>query len=241
MSSIDCLAIQAHSDDVIGNSAESVTMKTSGQVPSESVSTSHSYPSTANKSTEPFLPCNIDAPPTTALVGESSSNNSTGSYVVHPAAIVLRLRVTQVVCGIMTTVLGAVACIEECGDFRLGTGVVAGIMSVAASIASIRATFNAKNRNEDRARWIIQYVSSSSTLTTTNGDCSGQSMMLSTLWALAVVSNMVMLAFIFMSAFPSTNRNLIIIGSLELGMGATVLVILVANLFLALHYRGRQK
>lgn len=161
-----------------------------------------------------------------------SEFGSEATGYAHTSAIALRLRVTQVVCGIMTCVVGAVACIEERGHFRLGTGVVAGTATVVASIASIHATFN--DFGVDRARW-IQYTTTSS-----GADCGGRSCVLSGLWALAVVANMVMLAFAFM-AFLSCDKNLIVIGSLELVFGVLVLAILVGNLLLAMHYRGHHK
>lgn len=188
-------------------------MQSCSQVPSDGVSTSN--PSDCTKGATDYV----------------TSNNTYSVGYVHPAAIALRLRVTQVVCGIMTCVLGAVACIEEREDFRLGTGVVAGATTVVASIASIHATFNDFS---DRVQW-IHYST-----TSTNADCGGKSVMLSGLWAMAVVSNMVMLAFVFM-VFSSLNRNLIIIGSLELLFGTMTLSILVGNLFLAMHYKGLHK
>ncbi|GAB6031978.1 hypothetical protein CHUAL_010357 [Chamberlinius hualienensis] len=211
-------------------------MPSNSLVTSESATTSNTYSSVSFKLNEPFIPSNSDIP-MSALARESSSNNSTGSYRTNPLAIVLRLRVTQIVCGIMTTVLGAVACIEERGSFRIGTGVVAGLMSVTAAIASIRATINNRDYIEDRTRWIIQYIHAPA-FASAKGDCHSQSMLLSALWGMAVVSNMVMLAFVFISAFPSANRNLIIIGALEFAMGAIVLAIFVINIYLAIYYRG---
>lgn len=51
----------------------------------------------------------------------------------YPFARVLRLRVVQVVCGISTLVMGAVALIEEKSPFNLGLGVPAGVSTVLAA------------------------------------------------------------------------------------------------------------
>lgn len=51
----------------------------------------------------------------------------------YPFALVLRMRVVQVVCGISTLLMGAVALIEEKTPFNLGLGVPAGISTVLAA------------------------------------------------------------------------------------------------------------
>lgn len=161
------------------------------------------------------------------------------TQAVHPAAMALRLRVTQVVCGILTCVLGATAFIEERGQMRLGSGVVAGAATVVASVASIYVTTFDSTVYYDRVRWITaaQYHGHGS-IGTGSTDTDRTSCVLSTLWALAVVSNLAMLAFILMAfASSESTDNLIIIGSLELGLGTSVLVILGLNLCLALHYK----
>ncbi|XP_063230476.1 uncharacterized protein LOC134535335 [Bacillus rossius redtenbacheri] len=59
---------------------------------------------------------------------------------VYPFALVLRLRVLQVVCGISGAVMGTVAAIEERGDVNLGLGVPAGCATVLAAAVSIHTS-----------------------------------------------------------------------------------------------------
>ncbi|XP_072160493.1 uncharacterized protein [Bemisia tabaci] len=59
---------------------------------------------------------------------------------IYPFAVVLRLRVLQIVCGISALVMGTVAFIEERGGFNLGLGVPAGVTTVVAAAASIHTS-----------------------------------------------------------------------------------------------------
>ncbi|XP_025418527.1 uncharacterized protein LOC112689173 [Sipha flava] len=56
---------------------------------------------------------------------------------LYPFAIVLRLRVLQIVCGITGLVMGMVATIEEKGKMNLGLAIPAGILTVIAAAGSI--------------------------------------------------------------------------------------------------------
>ncbi|CAH1739026.1 uncharacterized protein LOC114126533 [Aphis gossypii] len=56
---------------------------------------------------------------------------------VYPFAMVLRLRVLQIVCGITGLVMGMVATIEEKGKMNLGLAIPAGILTVIAAAGSI--------------------------------------------------------------------------------------------------------
>ncbi|KAK6631837.1 hypothetical protein RUM43_013903 [Polyplax serrata] len=60
-----------------------------------------------------------------------------GITVGYPFALVLRMRVIQIVCGISTLVMGAVALIDEKSQFNLGFGIPAGLSTVLASANSI--------------------------------------------------------------------------------------------------------
>lgn len=51
----------------------------------------------------------------------------------YPFASVLRLRVVQVVCGISTLLMGAVALIEEKTPYNLSLGLPAGLSTVLAA------------------------------------------------------------------------------------------------------------
>ncbi|XP_050532553.1 uncharacterized protein LOC126900688 [Daktulosphaira vitifoliae] len=54
---------------------------------------------------------------------------------------VLRIRVLQIVCGILAVVMGSVACIEEKGSFaNLGLGIPAGLSTVLAAGWSIHTS-----------------------------------------------------------------------------------------------------
>ncbi|KAL0275476.1 UNVERIFIED_CONTAM: hypothetical protein PYX00_003312 [Menopon gallinae] len=56
---------------------------------------------------------------------------------MYPFAFVLRMRVTQIVCGIATLLMGSVALIEEKSHFNMGMGIPAGISTVLAAANSI--------------------------------------------------------------------------------------------------------
>ncbi|XP_053604143.1 uncharacterized protein LOC128671567 [Plodia interpunctella] len=58
----------------------------------------------------------------------------------YPLALVLRLRVLQIVCGISAMVMGSVAFIEERQKFNMGLGIPAGGFSVLAAAVSIHTS-----------------------------------------------------------------------------------------------------
>ncbi|XP_028171498.1 uncharacterized protein LOC135074112 [Ostrinia nubilalis] len=58
----------------------------------------------------------------------------------YPLALVLRLRVLQIVCGISAMVMGSVAFIEERQKFNMGLGIPAGGISVVAAAVSIHTS-----------------------------------------------------------------------------------------------------
>ncbi|XP_046384979.1 uncharacterized protein LOC124155300 isoform X2 [Ischnura elegans] len=58
----------------------------------------------------------------------------------YPFALILRLRVLQIVCGISAMVMGTVGLIEERGRMNLGFGVPAGAATVLAAAASIHGS-----------------------------------------------------------------------------------------------------
>ncbi|XP_063226515.1 uncharacterized protein LOC134533139 [Bacillus rossius redtenbacheri] len=58
----------------------------------------------------------------------------------YPFALVLRLRVLQIVLGISTLVMGTVSIIEERGQVNLGLGLPAGGLTVLAAAASIHTS-----------------------------------------------------------------------------------------------------
>ena len=51
----------------------------------------------------------------------------------YPFAFVLRVRVGQIVCGICTLVMGAVAFIDEKTEINMGVGVMAGASMIIAA------------------------------------------------------------------------------------------------------------
>ncbi|VVC98433.1 unnamed protein product [Leptidea sinapis] len=58
----------------------------------------------------------------------------------YPLALVLRLRVLQIVCGISMIVMGSVAVIEERQKFNMSLGIPAGSFSVLAAALSIHTS-----------------------------------------------------------------------------------------------------
>ncbi|XP_039289982.1 uncharacterized protein LOC111057346 isoform X1 [Nilaparvata lugens] len=61
-------------------------------------------------------------------------------YDFYPFAVVLRLRVLQIVCGVSVLVMGTVAFIQERGSLNLGLGMPAGIITVTAAAVSIHTS-----------------------------------------------------------------------------------------------------
>lgn len=60
---------------------------------------------------------------------------------IYPFSQVLRLRVLQIVCGILVMIMGSVACIEEKGTMtNLGLGVFSGLATVVASASCIHTS-----------------------------------------------------------------------------------------------------
>ncbi|XP_041970957.1 uncharacterized protein LOC121727288 [Aricia agestis] len=66
--------------------------------------------------------------------------NILGRALTYPLALVLRLRVLQIVCGISTMVMGSVAFIEERQKFNMGLGIPAGSVSILAAAVSIHTS-----------------------------------------------------------------------------------------------------
>ncbi|XP_045494445.1 uncharacterized protein LOC123693409 isoform X2 [Colias croceus] len=58
----------------------------------------------------------------------------------YPLAVVLRLRVLQIVCGISKIIMGSVAFIEERQKLNMGLGIPAGSFSVLAAAVSIHTS-----------------------------------------------------------------------------------------------------
>ncbi|CAD0197306.1 unnamed protein product [Chrysodeixis includens] len=58
----------------------------------------------------------------------------------YPLALVLRLRVLQIVCGISAMVMGSVAFIEERQKFNMGLGIPAGAITILAAAISIHTS-----------------------------------------------------------------------------------------------------
>ncbi|CAB3360680.1 Hypothetical predicted protein [Cloeon dipterum] len=71
---------------------------------------------------------------------EDDEDNIPVDPKAYPFALVLRLRVMQIVCGISTMVMGTVALIEEKGQMNLGLGVPAGGVVVLAASLSIHCS-----------------------------------------------------------------------------------------------------
>lgn len=68
---------------------------------------------------------------------------------IYPFAFVLRMRVTQIVCGIATLLMGSVALIEEKSHFNMGMGIPAGISTVlAAGRCYLRSTYASTENNK---------------------------------------------------------------------------------------------
>ncbi|XP_073987053.1 uncharacterized protein [Rhodnius prolixus] len=82
-----------------------------------------------------------DELPTIITKLSNGSSFWTTKNAVYPFSRVLRLRVMQIVCGILILVMGAVACIEERGRLtNLALGVPAGLFTVLAAGASIHTS-----------------------------------------------------------------------------------------------------
>lgn len=73
-------------------------------------------------------------------LGDVSPGADIREFKTYPFALVLRLRVLQIVCGISAMVMGTVAFIEERGEFNLGLGIPAGGATVLAAAASIHTS-----------------------------------------------------------------------------------------------------
>jgi hypothetical protein len=81
---------------------------------------------------EPLCPLSTDNTVTDRRTSDGYPTGSSGTGV-YPFALVLRLRVLQVVCGISALVMGTVAFIEERGDLNLAFAVPAGCATVLAA------------------------------------------------------------------------------------------------------------
>ena len=84
---------------------------------------------------ESVCPLSNEITVTDTRTSDEAGNNVAGSCGagVYPFAVVLRLRVLQVVCGISALVMGTVAFIEERGDLNLAMAVPAGCATVLAA------------------------------------------------------------------------------------------------------------
>ncbi|XP_021918532.1 uncharacterized protein LOC110829272 isoform X2 [Zootermopsis nevadensis] len=88
---------------------------------------------------ESLCPLSSDLTATDRRTSDDFATNGSG-VGVYPFALVLRLRVLQVVCGISALVMGTVALIEERGELNLAVAVPAGCATVLAAGASIHTS-----------------------------------------------------------------------------------------------------
>ncbi|XP_077295838.1 uncharacterized protein LOC143918046 [Arctopsyche grandis] len=95
----------------------------------------------------------------TASVETSGGSNGSRGGGPHtkgdyPFALVLRLRVVQIVCGIAAVVMGSVAAIEERQHFNLSLGVPAGSITVLAAAWSIHRSVHHNAGGRRGGAWI---------------------------------------------------------------------------------------
>ncbi|XP_069674860.1 uncharacterized protein [Periplaneta americana] len=91
---------------------------------------------------ESVCPLSSEITVTDTRTSDDHPNNGAGGSGagVYPFAVVLRLRVLQVVCGISALVMGTVAFIEERGELNLALAVPAGCATVLAAAFSIHTS-----------------------------------------------------------------------------------------------------
>lgn len=144
-------------------------------------------------------------------------------------AVTLRLRVTQIVAGIIMVLLGSVACLESTVRGTLGVGIPAGVLTVVASIANIQVgrRYFTTNAMDIQAQGHLNSIWNSQTPVFRNFRP-----FLPTL--ACVLANLPLLALSCM-AVVSTNRNKLVLGWL-LGAASVLVISTEASVWL-LRYR----
>lgn len=168
---------------------------------------------------------------------DRSPDDSERGRRTFPAALFLRLRVTQIVLGILVTLLATVVCIEESGSHLQvgGTGIIAGLVSVVAAGTNIHAS---RYCATEAIGWTLVAVWSP------DEDRSRSSALaavaLSALWMTAGAVNGALIVLVVVHV-PASNPNLVALGIMEVVLASMVLVIALVAMAVSWRYDKFQK
>ncbi|XP_025422687.1 uncharacterized protein LOC112692281 isoform X2 [Sipha flava] len=157
----------------------------------------------------------------------------------YPFSQVLRIRVLQIVCGILGVVMGSVACIEEKGSFaNLGLGIPTGFSTVLAAAFSIHTS-----RLFSGYRDTLMSSSSESRISVLRllGPTNQSAIAVGTFWLLALALNVVLFTRAGCTLFNyngtiSSNPTLFWMAVVHLALTSLVLFAVAAIAWLDCHH-----
>lgn len=170
-------------------------------------------------------PCMVVRPHLRHMSDAGISGSAFAPYPGYPYALMLRLRVLQVVCGILTTLIGSTACIEEKSRFTLSIGLVCGFLTLLAAVVSISLFKKEFCRSLPPSSWIIPERS----------ETLREDLIVAILWLASVASCVMMIGFAGL-ALTAHNRNVFVLGVLETIFGFVILFSVVGTVLLRVRY-----
>lgn len=148
-----------------------------------------------------------------------------------PLAILLRLRVTQIVAGILFVLLGTVACLEDTTRYTLSVAIPAGFLSVLTAVINIQA-----NRKEYGMGLLgVPTIQTSSLMWST------RTLRSRILTLLCVGACLVLLSLACLAASSRTNRNQAALGCLQALTAMTILGTEATVVALKWHWATKQQ
>lgn len=173
--------------------------------------------------------CGTDVAGSGRSMSEAGLGGSSGlPYPGYPYALMLRLRVVQIVCGILTALVGSAACIEKQSRSTLSVGLLCGFLTLIAAVVSI-SLFRKELCRAARmplSTWIL-----------TDGDNKTlkADFILAILWLSSVVACVLMIGLSALS-LTAQNKNIFVLGVLETTLGVIILISIVGTVLLRVRY-----
>ncbi|XP_066999001.1 uncharacterized protein [Anabrus simplex] len=138
----------------------------------------------------------------------------------YPFALVLRLRVLQVVCGICVLVMGTVGFIEERGEMNLGLGIPAGAVTVLAAGASIHTSRGFGGYRPSSCSPALRFLGPSAQV-------AGP---LAVLWSAACALHVALLVQAIRTLTDPASKDVVVLASVQMSLTALTLAVVLVVL-----------
>ncbi|XP_023216384.1 uncharacterized protein LOC111618987 [Centruroides sculpturatus] len=166
-------------------------------------------------------------------IPSSQQTDETGGNIpgCRPLAVLLRLRVTQIVAGILFVLLGTVACLEDTTRYTLSVAIPAGFLSVLTAVINIQA-----NRKEYGMGLLGVSAAHTSSLM-----WSTRTLRSRILTLLCTGACLVLLSLACLAASSRTNKNQAALGCLQALTSMTILGTEAAVIALRWHWATKHQ